>query len=98
MAKAGLCAQCGANVWLREDGGCVNGHDASQISGVYEADMPAQDAAAGGSDASAQVNQVANDVGQGLTEAGQQLGDLAKQAWSWGKKQASSNDQTGGGS
>ena len=49
------------------------------------------------SDTSAQVNQVANDVGQGLTEAGQQIGDLAKQAWSWGKKQANSGEQTGGG-
>ena len=38
MPKAGMCAQCGTNVWLTEEGGCVNGHDASQITGVYEAD------------------------------------------------------------
>ena len=96
MAKAGFCALCGANVWLREDGGCVNGHDASQISGVYEADMPAAAGAAAGSDSGAQVNRVADDLGQGLTEAGQQLGDMAKQAWAWGKKQANSNDPGAG--
>ena len=91
MAKAGYCDQCRANVWLKEDGGCINGHDASHISNVYEADMPAQGAAVG-----SEVNKAAEDIGQGLNEAGQQLGDLAKQAWAWGKKQSNS-DGTGGG-
>ena len=95
MAKAGFCAQCGTNQWLREDGSCIKGHDASQITGVYEADMPA---AAPGSDVGDEVNKVATDVGQGLTEAGQQLGDMAKQAWAWGKKQTGPNDPgTGSG-
>jgi len=93
MAKAGNCAECGANVWLREDGGCMNGHDASKITGVYEADMPA---ASAGSETGDQINKVATDVGQGLTEAGQQLGDMAKQAWAWGKKQGSSSDPGAG--
>jgi len=36
MAKAGYCSECGANVWLREDGSCQNGHPATAVSGVYE--------------------------------------------------------------
>ena len=96
MAKAGYCAQCGANVWLKDDGGCINGHDASQVSNAYEADMPAHQAAA--SQSSEQVDQVVNDLGQGLNEAGQQIGDFAKQAWSWGKKQTASTQATGGDS
>ena len=91
MAKAGYCDQCGANVWLKDDGGCINGHDASHISNVYEADMPAQ-----GTDANAQVSKAAEDIGQGLNEAGQQLGDFAKQAWAWGKKQTDSDQNSGG--
>jgi hypothetical protein len=99
MAKAGYCAQCGANVWLREDGGCINGHDASQVSNVYEAQMPTQPAQpAPGSDTSAQIDKVADDLGKGLTEAGTQIGDFAKQAWAWGKQQTSPDQQTRGGS
>jgi hypothetical protein len=94
MAKAGFCAQCGTNQWLNDDGTCIKGHPASQITGIYEAEMPA---AASESDLGAQANQVANDVGQGLTEAGQQLGDMAKQAWAWGKKQTNNDQNTGGG-
>ena len=94
MAKAGFCATCGHNQWLREDGSCIMGHPASQITNVYEAEMPDTPA---GSDTGAQVNKVAEDVGQGLTEAGQQLGDMAKQAWAWGKKQANTDDPGAGG-
>ena len=38
MPKAGWCNGCEAYEWLAEDGGCVKGHDASMISGVYEAE------------------------------------------------------------
>ena len=34
--NAGYCADCATNVWLSDDGSCVNGHPASSISGVYE--------------------------------------------------------------
>jgi hypothetical protein len=37
MPKAGFCEQCNAQVWLREDGSCVNGHPAEQVSAVFEA-------------------------------------------------------------
>jgi len=40
MARAGMCSVCGTNVWLAESGDCQSGHDASCISGVYEADIP----------------------------------------------------------
>ena len=88
MAKAGWCDIEQAWVWVNEDGGDANGHDASHISKVYEADA----APAGGSEFEAQAGKVADDVGQGLTDAGKQIGDLAKQAWSWGKKQANTSD------
>ena len=91
MARAGYCDQCGANVWLKDDGGCVNGHDASHISNVYEAE-----AAPPAPDTSAQVDKTVDEIGQGLNEAGQQIGDFAKQAWAWGKKQAATDQQTGG--
>jgi hypothetical protein len=67
MAKAGFCAQCGSNVWLAEDGTCVNGHDASQISNVYEADQPEKDGFA----------QAADDV----EDMASQAGDAMKGAW-----------------
>jgi hypothetical protein len=38
MPKAGWCEGCKAYVWIAEDGGCVNGHDAAQVTGVYETD------------------------------------------------------------
>jgi hypothetical protein len=67
MAKAGFCAQCGANVWLAEDGSCVNGHDATQISNVYETDAPQKDA----------MGQAADDI----ENAAAQAGDAVKDAW-----------------
>jgi hypothetical protein len=91
MAKAGWCAQCGAYVWLDENGGDDKGHDASQMSNVYEAE-PAQ---AAGPAAGDQMNQVADDLGKGLNEAGAQLSDFGKKAWAWGKQQAKSDDYGG---
>jgi len=41
MPKAGFCAECGSNVWLRADGGCERGHPATSVSGQYEAPGPA---------------------------------------------------------
>ncbi len=38
MPKAGYCSECKANVWLRTDGSCVNGHGPECLSEVYEAD------------------------------------------------------------
>lgn len=38
MPKAGWCEGCKAYVWVAEGGGCVNGHEAAMISGVYEAE------------------------------------------------------------
>lgn len=35
--RAGHCADCGTYVYLRPDGFCVNGHDPSRVSAVYEA-------------------------------------------------------------
>ena len=43
MASAGYCAQCQDNVWLTPTGACPRGHDAGQISNVY--DVPAPGAA-----------------------------------------------------
>lgn len=40
MAKAGYCAECSANVWVAEDGSCMNGHPASAVSNVYDTDTP----------------------------------------------------------
>jgi hypothetical protein len=94
MAKAAWCAQCGAYVWLDEAGGDANGHDASQMSNIYEAE-PGPAAGAAGVAAGDQVSKVADDLGQGLNEAGAQLSDLGKKAWSWGKQQAKSDDYGG---
>lgn len=65
MPKAGLCAQCQENVWLTVEGACPNGHDASQISNVYEAEAPSQDAFA----------QAANDIENAASQAGDALGE-----------------------
>ena len=67
MPKAGMCAQCGSNVWLTEEGSCVNGHDPSQITGVYEADAPQKDS----------LQQAGDDLGEFASSAE----DAAKKAW-----------------
>ncbi len=66
MPKAGWCAQCGANVWLLPDGGCQNGHDASQVSNVYEVE-PQSDPL--------------RDVADTMEQAARQAGDAVKGAW-----------------
>lgn len=38
MPRAGYCSVCGANVWLRDDGTCENGHSAEHVSQTYEAE------------------------------------------------------------
>lgn len=38
--RAGYCSECHANIWLNDDGTCVNGHAASGISNIYEPDQP----------------------------------------------------------
>lgn len=40
MAKAGFCEGCNKNVWLNEDGGCINGHPASVVKDIYEIKPP----------------------------------------------------------
>jgi competence protein ComGC len=37
MPRARFCTQSGANVWVREDGSCANGHPASAVTDVYDA-------------------------------------------------------------
>lgn len=87
MAKAGWCDIEQNWVWLNEDGSDAAGHDASHISNVYEAQAGAEP-----SEFNEQATKVADDLGDGLKDAGQQIGDLAKQAWSWGKNQAKSDE------
>jgi hypothetical protein len=76
MAKAGWCAQCGANVWLAEDGSCVNGHEASEISNVYEAEQE-RDAFAQAADS---VEQAAREAGTAVKEAWDHASPQAKEA------------------
>lgn len=38
MPKAGFCASCQADVWLSDDGCCQNGHPATDITGIREAE------------------------------------------------------------
>jgi hypothetical protein len=53
VAKAGFCTQCNSQVWLKDDGSCVNGHPAGSVSGVFEAapaaPVPVASATAAGS-------------------------------------------------
>jgi len=87
MAKAGFCAVCQANMWLTEDGGCVHGHDASQISNVYEADIPCAPkppATPEGGPAD-QFGRAMDDVAQGAEAAFQQVADTAKGAFEHAK-------------
>ncbi len=72
MPKAGMCALCGTNVWLTESGGCPAGHDASQISGVYETEL-----------AKDEFGAAAEKVGEALTDAGREVAKLGKQGIAW---------------
>lgn len=66
MSKAGYCAQCASYVWLTGDGGCVNGHEASQISNVYEPRDKIQETASEAADALDKVAGQAADALKGL--------------------------------
>lgn len=76
MPKAGWCAACGANVWLTEDGACGNGHDASQVTGVYEAERPAED-------------DPLRKAADAMEDAAHQVGTAAAGAWEQAKPAAS---------
>lgn len=41
VARAGWCADCGANVWLTPEGACPQGHGPASITGAY--DVPEQE-------------------------------------------------------
>lgn len=66
MPKAAWCGQCQAYVWLAEDGGCVNGHDAAHISGVYEAQPD---------------RHVLEEALESAERAAERAGEAAKLAW-----------------
>ena len=66
MPNAGWCAECGAYAWLAEDGGCVKGHAASAISGVYETE-PARDRL--------------EEAMHAAEEAAERAGEAMKDAW-----------------
>jgi len=77
MPTAGWCAQCGANVWLVEDGSCPAGHDASQISNTYEAEQPEKDAFAQAADG---IEDVATQTGEAVKGAWDSASPAAKEA------------------
>lgn len=66
MPKAGWCDECRAYEWLAEDGGCVKGHDASMISGVYEAEPD---------------RRVLEEALESAERAAERAGEAAKMAW-----------------
>lgn len=86
MPKAGWCAGCGANVWVTETGGCANGHDASQISNVYETaaaatsdtlDKAGDALGKAAEEVSAGVSQAWDDAQPAIQQAGENLGKAA---------------------
>jgi len=76
MPKAGFCAECGANVWLTEDGSCHKGHPAEQVSGVYRVD-PQKDSL---SEAGEAIENAAKDVGGAVQEAWKDAEPAASEA------------------
>ncbi len=66
MPKAGWCAECGAYSWVAEDGSCVKGHDASQVSQVYETE-PSRD--------------LLEEALEAAELAAERAGEALKQAW-----------------
>ncbi len=66
MPKAAWCNGCKAYEWLAEDGGCVRGHDASTISGVYEAEPD---------------RRVLEEALESAEGAAERAGEAAKLAW-----------------
>jgi hypothetical protein len=63
-------------VWLLEDGSCQNGHDASQISNVYETEV-AKDPLAQAADS---VEQAAREAGTAIKSAWDDVSPQAKEA------------------
>lgn len=84
MAKAGFCAECGANVWLAENGSCHKGHPADQVSGVYRVD-PQKDSL---SEAGEAIENAAKDVGGAVQEAWKDAEPAASEAAEAAKKAA----------
>jgi len=41
-ARAGYCAECGADTWLRDGGGCVRGHDPRSVESARVVPLPAE--------------------------------------------------------
>ncbi len=77
MAKAGYCAQCGSNVWIAEDGSCVNGHEAVHITDIYEVEEAPKDGFAQAAD---DVEQVASQAGDAMKDAWDNASPAAKEA------------------
>lgn len=40
--RAGYCTECGLDVWLREDGGCISGHESFRILDDWEVPLPTE--------------------------------------------------------
>lgn len=40
MSKAAFCTECGANVWVKPNGECANGHARSSLRNEYETEAP----------------------------------------------------------
>jgi len=41
-ARAGYCAECGGDAWLRDGGGCVRGHDPRSVASARIVPLPAE--------------------------------------------------------
>ncbi|MHB1345480.1 MAG: hypothetical protein ACYCX3_14165 [Thermoleophilia bacterium] len=39
-ARAGLCSECGEDVWLRDGGGCIRGHDPQSVEAARQVPLP----------------------------------------------------------
>ncbi|MBE0416205.1 MAG: hypothetical protein IBX63_00375 [Coriobacteriia bacterium] len=66
MPQAGWCEGCKAYVWVAENRGCVNGHDAAMISGIYEAEPD---------------RGVLEEALESAQRAAERAGEATKQAW-----------------
>ena len=86
MAKAGWCDACSANVWVTGEGASPNGHDATHITGVYEAPDPdpleeAADTLGDAADtAAAAVSQAWEDASPAAKDAANSASDAAEKA------------------
>lgn len=41
-ARAGFCSECGKDVWLKDGGGCVRGHDPQSVEVARQVPLPAE--------------------------------------------------------